>query len=72
MQKINEALFLKAKFFLYALSFGSVIVIFSLTIMQASESSYKSNPSLNVTNLICLLICLLVSRQIDNKLLPIF
>ena len=60
MQLVNGALFLNAKkLFLMSiipLSFVSVRVIVPLTTIYASLESHKSDLSINVLNLICLLL----------------
>ena len=61
MQLINVALFLKANFLSYALLFGSVTLIVPLTTIYASLQSHESNYSIDVLNLIWLLIFYLLS-----------
>ena len=59
MQERNGALFLKANFLSYALLSGFVTVIVPFTTIYASLKSHKSNLSIDVLNLICLLgLCL--------------
>ena len=52
MQETNGALFLKANFLSYTLSFGSVTIIVSFTTIYAALKSHKSDLSIDVLNLI--------------------
>ena len=56
MQLRNGALFLKANFLSYALLTGFVTVIFPLTTIYAPLKSHRSDLSIDVLNLICLLV----------------
>ena len=55
MQETNSALFVTAYFLSYASLFGSVTVIVSLTTIYVSLKSHRSDRSIDVLNLICLL-----------------
>ena len=73
MQETNGALFLKANFLSYALLSGFVTVIVPFTTIYASLKSHKSNLSIDVLNLICLLgLCLSSAFPTDHELLFIF
>ena len=61
LQEVNGALFLRANFLLQFASFGSVTVIVPLTTIYASLKSHKSDLSVDVLNLICLLALYLYS-----------
>ena len=55
MQETNSELFVKAYFLSYALLFGSVTIIVSLTTTYVSLKSHRSDRSIDVLNFICLL-----------------
>ena len=55
MHETNGALFLEANFLSYVSLFGSVTVIFPFTTIYASLKSHRSDLSMDVLNLICLL-----------------
>ena len=55
MQETNAALFSKANLLSYASLCGSVTVIVPLTTIHASLKSHRSDLSIDVLNLICLL-----------------
>ena len=65
MQKINGALFLKANFLSYALLSEFVKSMVPFTTIYGSLKSHKSDLSIDVLNIICLL-CLYLSSALPD------